>query len=121
MILPLVILCIGISWILASLGVYLRDVAQVVGVATTAMMFMSPIFYPLSALPQQYQLILLFNPLTPAVEQARAVLVWGQLPDFGVLEGAFIVAALEYAGEHEGEASFALSLASAGEISFSAL
>ena len=43
------------------------------------------------------------------------------VPDFGVLEGSFIVAALEYAGEHEGEASFALSLASAGEIGFSAL
>ena len=38
-----------------------------------------------------------------------------------MLEGPFIVAALEYAGEHEGEASFALSLASAGEIEFSAL
>ena len=43
------------------------------------------------------------------------------VPDFGVLEGSFLVAALEYAGEHEGEASFALSLASAGEIGFSAL
>ena len=43
------------------------------------------------------------------------------VPDFGVLEGAFIVAALEYAGEHEGEASFALSLASAGEVTFAAL
>lgn len=43
------------------------------------------------------------------------------MPDFGVLEGPFLVAALEYAGEHEGEASFALSLASAGEVTFSAL
>ena len=43
------------------------------------------------------------------------------VPDFGVLEGPFLVAALEYAGEHEGEASFALSLASAGEVTFSAL
>lgn len=42
------------------------------------------------------------------------------VPDFGVLEGPFLVAALEYAGEHEGEASFALSLASAGEINFTA-
>ena len=42
------------------------------------------------------------------------------VPDFGVLEGPFLVAALEYAGEHEGEATFALSLASAGEIGFSA-
>jgi len=43
------------------------------------------------------------------------------VPDFGQLEGPFLVAALEYAGEHEGEASFAMSLASAGEISFEAL
>ncbi len=42
------------------------------------------------------------------------------VPDFGTLEGPFLVAALEYAGEHEGEASFALSLASAGEITFEA-
>jgi TP901-1 family phage major tail protein len=43
------------------------------------------------------------------------------VPDFGQLEGAFLVAALEYAGEHEGEASFALSLASAGEVTFEAI
>ena len=43
------------------------------------------------------------------------------VPDFGVLEGPFLVAALEYAGEHEGEASFALSLASAGEVTFGAV
>lgn len=43
------------------------------------------------------------------------------VPDFGVLEGPFLVAALEYAGEHEGEATFALSLASAGAIEFSAI
>lgn len=43
------------------------------------------------------------------------------MPDFGVLEGPFLVTALEYAGEHEGEASFALSLASAGEVGFAAL
>jgi TP901-1 family phage major tail protein len=43
------------------------------------------------------------------------------VPDFGVLEGPFLVAALEYAGEHEGEATYALSLASAGEVSFAAV
>ena len=43
------------------------------------------------------------------------------VPDFGVLEGPFLVAALEYAGEHEGEATYAIALASAGEISFTAL
>ena len=43
------------------------------------------------------------------------------LPDFGVIEGPFLVAALEYAGDHAGEATFALNLASAGELSFEAL
>lgn len=43
------------------------------------------------------------------------------IPDFGQLEGPFLVAALEYAGEHEGEATFAISLASAGEVAFEAL
>jgi TP901-1 family phage major tail protein len=42
------------------------------------------------------------------------------VPDFGTLEGPFLVSALEYAGDHEGEATFAISLASAGEIGFSA-
>lgn len=42
------------------------------------------------------------------------------VPDFGSLEGPFLVAALEYAGEHEGEATFAISLASAGELTFGA-
>ncbi len=43
------------------------------------------------------------------------------VPDFGTLEGPFLVAALEYAGEHEGEATYAITLASAGEIAFTAL
>ena len=42
------------------------------------------------------------------------------VPDFGTLEGPFLIAALEYAGEHEGEATFAISLASAGEVTFGA-
>lgn len=77
MILPLVILCIGISWILASLGVYLRDVGQVVGVITTMLMFMSPIFYPVTAMPEEFRGLMQFSPLTYFVEQARDLLAWG--------------------------------------------
>ena len=52
----------------------------------------------------------------------QAARVWRLIvPDFGTLEGPFLVAALEYAGEHEGEATFAISLASAGEIGFETL
>lgn len=43
------------------------------------------------------------------------------VPDFGVLEGPFLIAALEYAGDHEGEATWAVTLASAGEVAFEAI
>jgi lipopolysaccharide transport system permease protein len=83
--LPFVVSIMGISWFLASLGVYLRDVAQITGLATTVLLFMSPVFYPLSKLPEKFQAVLLLNPLTFMIEQTREVLVWGHLPNWGGL------------------------------------
>lgn len=88
--LPLVLFTLGLSWMLASLGVYLRDVGQIVGVFTTALLFLSPIFYPVTALPAEYQNLLHLNPLTPVIEQTRQVLVWGKLPDLGFWAGAMV-------------------------------
>jgi len=79
--LPLVLFTLGISWLLASLGVYLRDVGQMVGVLTTALMFVSAIFYPTSAFPQPYQGLLHLNPRTRVVEQTRDALFRGIVPD----------------------------------------
>jgi len=79
--LPLILFTMGISWLLASLGVYLRDVSQFIGIFTTTLMFMSPIFYPASALPPEYQYVLFINPLTIIIEQTRDVLIWNQLPE----------------------------------------
>jgi lipopolysaccharide transport system permease protein len=73
----------GLSWLLASLGVYLRDVAQVVGIVTTMFMFLTPIFYPLSAIPEMYRGMLYLNPLTLIVEQARDLLIFGKGMDWG--------------------------------------
>jgi lipopolysaccharide transport system permease protein len=89
--LPLALLIMGISWMLASLGVYLRDVSQFVSILTTVLMFLSPIFYPVSALPEAYQPFLLLNPLMPAIEQARNVLFWGKPPDMIMLGVYFLV------------------------------
>lgn len=83
--LPLLLFIIGLSWGLAALGVYLRDVSQVIGVLTTVLMFLSPIFYSGSALPVEYRHLLQLNPLTPAIEQARDVLFWGKVPDLCAL------------------------------------
>ncbi|SCZ85307.1 ABC transporter permease [Nitrosomonas mobilis] len=80
--LPLIILTLGIAWMLASLGVFLRDVGQTIGIVTTVMLFLAPVFYPVTALPEEIQPWLMANPLTFIIEQARAVLIWGRLPDW---------------------------------------
>jgi len=78
--LPLILLIMGIAWGLASLGVYLRDISQFIGVLTTVLLFLSPIFYPSSALPDGLRTVLLLNPLAPAIEFSRDVLFWGTTP-----------------------------------------
>lgn len=80
--LPLLVLTLGISWMLASLGVFLRDVGQTIGIITTVMMFLSPVFFPVSAIPQDFRPIIMANPLTFIIEQAREVLIWGHIPDW---------------------------------------
>jgi lipopolysaccharide transport system permease protein len=79
--LPLLLLTAGLSWFLASLGVYLRDVSQFIAMITTILMFLSPIFYPVTAFPEKYRHLLYLNPMTPAIEQIREVLFWGKVPD----------------------------------------
>lgn len=76
--LPLVLLTLGVSWLLAATGVYLRDLAQVVPILTTTLMFLSPIFYPMESVPEDFHPLFLLNPLVPVIEQVRAVAFWGQ-------------------------------------------
>lgn len=80
--LPLVIISLGFAWMLAALGVFLRDVGQTIGIFTTVMMFMSPVFFPITAMPEKYRPIIMANPLTFIIEQAREVLIWGHTPDW---------------------------------------
>jgi lipopolysaccharide transport system permease protein len=81
-ILPLVIATMGFAWLLSATGVFVRDIAQVTGIITTVLLFLSPVFYPMSALPNEYQGWLLLNPLTLVIEEARNVLIWGRILDW---------------------------------------
>lgn len=92
-ILPLLIATLGIAWFLASLGVFVRDVGQTIGIITTVVMFVSPVFYPVSALPEKFQIWLMLNPLTFVIEQSRAVMIFGKLPDWTGL-GIYAAASL---------------------------
>lgn len=79
---PIIVLALGVSWFLASLGVFLRDISQVVGILATALLFLSPIFYPVSAVPEHLQAYLYINPLTLIIEELRNIMVFGNLPDW---------------------------------------
>jgi len=92
--LPLLLLVMGLSWALASLGVFLRDVSQIIGIVVTVLMFLSPIFYSTSTLPPKFQMLLLLNPMTPVIEQARDVLFWGVVPDLSFLALYFLCSVL---------------------------
>lgn len=83
--LPLAVLTLGLAWMLASLGVYIRDVGQTIGVLTTVALFISPVFYSVTALPERFRPWMMANPLTFIIEQAREVLIWGHLPDWAGL------------------------------------
>ncbi|MCY1295478.1 Teichoic acid translocation permease protein TagG [compost metagenome] len=80
--LPFACFVVGITWALAALAVYLRDLGQIIGVVVTVAMFLSPMFYPVSALPAALQSVMQFNPLTFPMEQLRAVMILGDLPDW---------------------------------------
>lgn len=80
---PLVIFLLGMSWFISVLGVYVRDLSQFIGVLMTMLLFLGPIVYPFSAVPDGMKpWVLWLNPLTIIVEQLRAVVLFGQLPNW---------------------------------------
>jgi lipopolysaccharide transport system permease protein len=83
--LPLVLMALGVSWFLAALGVYVRDIAQVMPVVATALLFLSSAIIPVSTLTPDFQTLFYLNPLTFFIDQARAVALIGQAPDWGAL------------------------------------
>ena len=74
---PLALLTIGCSMFLASLGVFIRDVGNVVGIGVSALMFLSPVFYPLSRPPESVRSFLACNPLAPIIDNFRRVVLEG--------------------------------------------
>ncbi len=92
-ILPYLLFLAGITYLLAGLGVYLRDIGQLMGLVTTILLFLSPVFYPASMLPPKLQTIFMANPLTLIIEQTRAVVIGGMAPDLPKL-GIYAVAAM---------------------------
>jgi lipopolysaccharide transport system permease protein len=81
-IIPTILFTLGISWIMGSLGVYLRDLSQITGLISMLLMFLTPIFYPIASIPKEYRMYIEINPLTSVVEQVRGILFFGKFPNF---------------------------------------
>lgn len=89
---PFTVMLVGFAWLLAGVTVYFRDIAQLMGLAATVLLFMSPVFYPVSRLPPKLWPIFQLNPLTFIIEQSRNVVFSGELPDFLGLSVYMIIA-----------------------------
>lgn len=91
--LPLLPFLLGVLWLLAAVGTYLRDIGQLAGPVATAMLFLSSAILPTQAIPPRWQWVVEWNPLTPVIDQARAVLFLGEWPSPGplVLESCLAV------------------------------
>jgi lipopolysaccharide transport system permease protein len=83
--LPFLLLTMGFSWFLSATGVFVRDIGQTIGLLMSVLLFVSPVFYPISSLPAKVQKIVMLNPLTLIIEESRNVLLYSKLPNWGAL------------------------------------
>ena len=94
--LPYALMLMGLIWLIAAFGVYLRDLTQLIGPLVMIAMFLGPVFYPRSAMPAAVQPWLVLNPITVPVEQVRRVVFESQWPQWDVLAQYALVALAVY-------------------------
>jgi lipopolysaccharide transport system permease protein len=85
--LPLVFLTLGLTWFLAGLGVFIRDISYTIALVVQVLFFVTPIFYSIDVVPAPFQGMIRLNPLTEIVENFRRVILWGKpasWPDLGI-------------------------------------
>jgi len=92
---PYLVLLLGMVLLISALGVYLRDLGQATGVFITLALFLTPVFYPITAVPERFRLYIYLNPLTFVVEQAREVVLFGHLPNWTLL-GLYALGSLAF-------------------------
>lgn len=93
-IIPFLLLVIGAALAVSAVTVFLEDLAQIVSFLTQLMLFLSPVFFPLSAAPQWLQPLLTLNPITIPIEQLRIILLGDAMLEWGMLAGYWVVACL---------------------------
>lgn len=79
---PLLMFVLGLSLLISSLSVYIRDLSNTVGLVTNVLFYITPIFYPISEVPEFLRPYMYINPLTSVVENFRSVVIWGTTPNW---------------------------------------
>jgi lipopolysaccharide transport system permease protein len=101
LLIPVILYCLGLTWIFSALGVFLRDIGSLIPPALTIVMFLSAIFFPLSSIPKDFRWIVELNPAAILISMARNALVFGQSLDWASLALqtgiSLVVAILGYA------------------------
>lgn len=90
-VMPLFFMSLGLSWILSAIGVYLRDIGHAVALIMMVLMFLSPIFYPVSAIPEDFRQWIYINPLTSIIESVRNIVIFDHVIDYESLIKSYIV------------------------------
>ena len=75
--LPHVVFCAGISYLVSAFSVYLRDMTSFVSVLVTVFMYLTPVFFPLNSIPEEFKNVMMFNVMTYAIENMRNVIIYG--------------------------------------------
>lgn len=92
--LPLLLLVLGISWILSGIGVFIRDMRQAATIIILIFGYITPVFYPISSVPESFRWVMYLNPMTAIVNNARRVLIYGEFPDWLSLLITFFISYL---------------------------
>jgi lipopolysaccharide transport system permease protein len=88
------ILTLGLTWFISSLGVFIRDICNLIPFFTMALFFLTPIFYPITAVPPGFQALMSLNPLSVIIENNRRILMGGQSPDWRWFSGVILLSAM---------------------------
>ena len=91
---PFFLFTLGIAFFIASLGVYIRDTPHLLGVILQILFYMTPIFYPMQAVPERFRWVMTLNPLALMIDEARKLFLYGRLPDWGILGILFLISVL---------------------------
>ena len=93
---PVMLFSLGCGYFFASIGVFIRDLGFTINIITTMLFFLTPIFYPISAIPEKLRFVFCLNPIAIFVEDSRRVVLWGQMPDWPWFFGGLVFSLLVF-------------------------